>query len=232
MNNSTVPPTRPEDCPPGQWFEITYNGRERVVAQREARVADHPWSMAGAASHYVSDRVMSDPVLLVPITTALETLAEQTVAALSALLPDDLKLRAERAEKALEEEQKQHADTIRVASEHWDDLRNKLLASEARADGSVQMGRDAITDLANALQDAIEHAGTDRLPLDRGWPWFDMLEEYAPDVLDALADRGARRLAHIAFDHDAWPDLSEDSRETFRRLDRAGVTATDKDDRA
>lgn len=217
----------PEECSPDLWYEITYRGDKRVVARRDRPETPCPWSLAGAEAHGVSDRMVSDPVPLFNLKVAMERIVDLTSATVSQLLPDTQKQRAERAEKALEEAEERHANELRFASERYDEVRRERDTAQTQADGVAQEGHDAISFLSNALRDAIYQAGDGALPLERGYPWFDALHEYAPDALAGLVDRGSRALAHIAFDHDAWPNLSEDSRETFRRLDRAGITIKD-----
>ena len=224
-------PSDPSACDPNVWHLVTHAG-DRIPAKRDTGDERYPWRLSHG--HSVSDRIISNPVPLIPADAAFSSIAtdaaDAVLTTMRHVLGDvDAVRRWEQKIEAAEEEARIYRKRLREAE-------GRLIA-EARAREALSTeAQNAIEDLCEALVQTREDVGPSALWAKKGWAWWDALTEYAPEMAEKILaeeqsdESAARRLAQVGFGHDAWPLLTEDSRDTFRRLHHAGATIPEGSD--
>ncbi|MGN0100736.1 MAG: hypothetical protein ACI39C_07335 [Dietzia sp.] len=96
----TTAPLAPENCDPDTWYEITHY-MQRVVAKRDNEDPKYPWRIS--MSHRCSDRVVKDPVPLVPGPMPGQYVIPDTYLGAEGDLPPGVRADRERADRRIAE---------------------------------------------------------------------------------------------------------------------------------
>lgn len=110
----TTAPLAPENCDPDTWYEITHY-MERVVAKRDNEDPKYPWRIS--ISHRCSDRVVKDPVPLVPGPVPGQYVIPDTYLGAEGDLPPGVRADRERADRRIAEMERERDDAVARAEQ-------------------------------------------------------------------------------------------------------------------